>query len=179
MEGQAPLALPVVPVAPPGPLHLPFQPRRRCRTKRRDPMLPPRRRLRTKGPDPAAVPPPVLAEPVACLDQLPEDPMELRKMLKQFYYQLEKFRKGCWSEMQARGLAASRRAKVHLSSLWKLAFAQKRDLIQLWRQENSLSYRALRAVGEAWANGSVHGLVIDSKWRGVQGLFTWNGDFGV
>ena len=34
-------------------------------------------------------------------------------------------------------------------------------------------------MGEAWADGSVHGLVIDSKWRGVQGLFTWNGGLGV
>ena len=65
-----------------------------------------------------------MTEPLACLNELPEDPMELRKMLKQFYYQLEKFRKGCWSEMQVRGLAASRRAKVHLISLRKLSPTQ-------------------------------------------------------
>ena len=70
------------------------------------------------------------------------------------------------------------KARYHTQDARKLSIACRKRLVEAWLSEGSPEAKYLRLVAESWASDT---LFADDpgSWHGVQGLFTWQGDFGV
>ena len=143
------------------------------------PACPTRRRLEKKQPPPVAY---AIVEQgsteVAAPWEMPDGKEALRKMLKQFYYQLEQWRK----HITIVGVLAKADSKNYVDwcPLKDLGLPSRHKLVEEWIASKTKWSVLLTNVARAWAANTVFS-ISDAKlfFRGMQALFTYNGEWGV
>ena len=155
-------------------------PRKRIHSKQPDPMLPMPRRQRMLFKQPAQMEP--IAQPapgeVQSYMEVPEAPTEVKRHVKALYYRLDRFRARDLGKLQ-NVAKHPRLASLYTRSLKALTRRDKVKLVEAWLLEGSTTAEYMRKFAEAWATGDLLGKVEAKMWTGQQGLFTWNGDWGV
>ena len=138
-----------------------------------------RRRLLYKQPDPEKALSETDEEPVALI-QIPEDRRELRPLLKQLYHQLQKFRVRAWGALGPEDRRNPVSSLLLRSDMKIMSRKNKLKLVAAWEEEGGSWARSLAAVAKAWAAGELSTESLgQNEWKGTQGLFTWNGEFGL
>ena len=139
-----------------------------------------RRRMSKKQPPPAAYLQdeclPVAGDAPAPYD-LPEDKDALRKLLKQMYYQLEKWR-GAHFLSQSSGMPKMEQT-ILIRPLKELPQSDKQKLVAMWMETKTPWCIALSEIAGAWATNTLNSAADKLFFRGTEGLFTYNGDWGV
>ena len=140
---------------------------------------PPRRkRLTHKQAEPSVEAPVHGPEPFAEPMAIPEDPNQLRKVLKQLYHQLDKFRTRAWASLEDPQRCSPQKNYMYRSPLRQMTKKSKLRLVEEWVKEGTPFAKLLEKVAVAWAMESLHCQGDNRMWRGQQALFTWNGAFG-
>ena len=139
-----------------------------------------RRRLTHKQAAPEIADPRANDEPIAVGTEVPADSREVRPLLMQLYHQLSKFHVRAWDALGPEERRSGNRAVLFRSDMKTLTKASKLKLVAAWQAEGSPWSKSLAAVADAWAKGILASdSVAHNEWKGTQGLFTWNGKFGV
>ena len=138
-----------------------------------------RKRLTHKQAAPEILAPRDEDEPLAVPMEVPDDGDELRKVLKQLYHQLDKFRTRAWAALDEQQQVSPQKSHLYRSPLKKLTLKAKRKLVDEWIEEDTPFAKMLSKVAILWAQDTLHTHGDHRVWRGQQALFTWNGAFGI
>ena len=144
-----------------------------------DPARAPRRRLSYKQPDPAMQAAQAGEEPHALPIAIPQEELELRKVLKALYHQLEKFRCRMWDTLSEEDKQSPAICHFWRSDLRSLGQQHRSELINMWSATGDTRAAKFKEIAENWASGCLLVGQDSRYWKGLQGLFTWQGEFGL
>ena len=128
---------------------------------------------------------PVLMEPLAqpapgevqSYMEIPEDAAGTKRLVKQLYYQLDRFRIKVVTHRNNL-CKVGKTSSLYTKSLKALTRKDRFKLLQAWVLEGGKTAEYVNKFVGAWASGDLFGKAEVKQWSRQQALFTWNGPWG-